>query len=275
MSKNKSERVVIIGASESGKTTCACTEFVPHFDFVYYLGPESNIHDYKRACHSGAEFASSEDPYFAEQILKASEEFRKMYPDVACPPQLIVLDDVIDEKFMRSDVCMKLFRRGRHYNISTLVMSHTPNTMATPGMKGNCTQIIICQYYNTDAFETILNDYLIPLMDETGSLSKAQARDKAKQYIKDTVKYKYAKVIIRPLANTYDNWFPEVLEERTNPCTHTPFVPWVADIHVRATEKDKKIHSDLKAISENLVDNKHNEPEKPKKQEEKFSCIIA
>jgi len=70
-----SERIIIIGSSQSGKTYFACENIVPFFKYVHYIGPVHNVRDYANALSKGSVMNVYEDPFQSYQILLTAEKF--------------------------------------------------------------------------------------------------------------------------------------------------------------------------------------------------------
>jgi len=223
-----SERIAIIGASQSGKSWFCQKEIVPHFRYVHYFGPEHNIKSYEASLAPGALIRTNTEPQKAQMVLDNATKWLKENPNKNIPKQLLVFDDVIDKDFVNSDLCRQLFAAGRHYNLSIVIMAHSPNGVITRYIKTNLTQIVLCQFYHSTPFEEIIEDYFLSML-YTGSESKQALNTKARELLNETFKYRFGKLIIRPADNTWSQWFPKERELKPDPRQDRPIILWQPD----------------------------------------------
>lgn len=207
---NQSERIAIIGSSMSGKTYYVCTEILPCFQYIHYFGPEHNMPVYTESLNKRALLKRHSNALGVVDIMDTAKfQYDQGAP---LPPQLIIFDDFIDTQFIKTDICKKLFAMGRHYNLSIVMIAHTPNLVITPYIKAQMTAIVLCEYSPTEGFKDLIETYYKPmLMSDVNTVSH---KDKDLNKLVDDnlskiFKYKYAKLILRPQDFTWSIYYPE------------------------------------------------------------------
>lgn len=210
---NLSERIIVIGASQSGKTYWICENIIPFFGMIHYFGPNLNNKSIITAAKTN-KITFNENCFNSINVFKTCRLFETQFPGVFIPPQLIIFDDMINSDFIKSDECRILFCACRHYNLSIVLCCHSPNVVITPTMKGNCTQLVLCEYFNTTQFNKFIEEYFLNMLSETGDTA-VELKKKLNDCINEAFKYKYGKLIIRLMERTWDIYRPKNLELRT------------------------------------------------------------
>lgn len=220
---NISERIAIIGSSMSGKTYYMCTEILPCFQYIHYFGPEHNLPVLLECMNKRALIKRYSNAYGVMDILKTVEEEHTKGNQL--PPQVIIFDDFIDTQFIKTDICKKLFAMGRHYNLSIVMIAHTPNLVITPYIKAQLTAIVLCEYSPTPGFEDLMETYFKPMLMndlredgyETKNMKKAMNK-----ILYGIFSIKYSKLILRPQDSTWSIYIPDKKELKGSSYKDTP-----------------------------------------------------
>jgi len=235
--ENQSERIALIGSSMSGKTYYLCTEIVPCFQYIHYFGPSYNLPPIEECMNKRAliEHHESLDD-IGDLMTIAKKEF-----DLGnlLPPQLIILDDVIDPQFIKTRLFMSLMSTGRHYNLSVVIIAHTPNLVISPYVKKQLTAIVLCDYAPTAGFKELIEEYYKPMLQNDLAVSHTdrELTKLANNNLASIFKYRYGKLILRPLDSTWSVDFPANKKEKGSAYKDTP----VCSINIirRSATRDK------------------------------------
>lgn len=220
---NQSERIAIIGSSMSGKTYYLCTEIVPCFQYIHYFGPEHNMPVLMECLNPRALLKHHTNSLGVVDIMDIAKYQHDH--DNPLPPQLIIFDDFIDTQFIKTDICKRLFAMGRHYNLSIVMIAHTPNLVITPYIKAQMTAIVLCEYSPTDGFKDLIDTYFKPMLMsdlDTVSHSDRELNKLVNDHLNSIFKYKYGKLILRPQDSTWSAYFPEQKIEKSSSYREVP-----------------------------------------------------
>lgn len=101
------------------------------------------------------------DPTVLEQVLNRGS-YKKYCDECGAPEShLVILDDIINDKFWFSDTVKRLFTFGRHYNIAVWLTTQHP-TAVHPSARGNADLVFVFRLWNRKHFQLIKNEYVQP-----------------------------------------------------------------------------------------------------------------
>lgn len=223
LKQNISERIAIIGSSMSGKTYYLCTEVLPCFQYIHYFGPEHNLPVLQECANKRALINRYTNALSVQKIMDIAEREHSL--EHPLPPQVLIFDDFIDTQFIKTDICKRLFAMGRHYNLSIVIVAHTPNLVITPYIKAQLTAIVLCEYSPTEGFKDLIETYYKPmLMNDLEEIdhSDRELNKLVKKNLNAIFKYKYAKLILRPQDSTWNVYFPSKKELKSSSYKDVP-----------------------------------------------------
>jgi hypothetical protein len=132
---------------------------------VFYFSPSINMDDTYKKLPQGVRKFEEYDEAFILQLMNEMKDKKKMSKNpVEIPFIILIFDDMIAETnengrgaFTNNSVLSKLFTRGRHYNISTIVTSQKYTSLPRT-IRVNSLQIILLNMIESE-IDTILDEH--------------------------------------------------------------------------------------------------------------------
>jgi hypothetical protein len=181
-------RALFIGASGSGKSFFICHKIIPvlldKYDVFIVITPLYNSTVYtKHLPKEGTRVIDSTqftDSKGLEQTLKNIEfmlqgwkkkgvkniDGHALYKFTTC----IIMDDVLSEKFSKSEEMMNLFMRMRHYQCSIIMTANTTTRIISPAMYANTSHICFFKMYGKGRNDSL--NQLLQYVDSKGTEKK-------------------------------------------------------------------------------------------------------
>lgn len=194
--------MIICGNTGSGKTQLLkhliTTELTKKFDYIFIMCPSLEFSgDYK-------EFENHKkikDNMFAEydqeiisDILQSQEKIIKKYGKKRCPQTIIILDDCLEYLGFGSLVS-KIFFKGRHVNVSCIVLVQKLKGISTL-LRINTKYMIFFRCANSQELEHLLDEY-------TGKRERKQIEAVLYEWFKQPWSFMYCDLKTQNFENRY------------------------------------------------------------------------
>ena len=145
-------RLLVSGATKSGKSTTAYSLitdkrfYYKFFDIIILFSKTLHIDDiFRHVVGEGEKFAvntlNATDKPTEAGLIKIYEEQEKITEEGKVNKMLIIFDDCIGDKILKTKAFENIFYRGRHINISIMVLLQKYNAIPR-GARLNCSDII-------------------------------------------------------------------------------------------------------------------------------------
>lgn len=154
----ESVRIFVSGATGSGKSTWIAN-FVKNNKYFKHIFIMSPIKD-------DVAFKNMKPVPLHIDLTTYEEEYEKPFEIEDFPPKsLVILDDIATDKhaYLYKEVKYKLLERGRHKEISTIVVNHDPmagNNKSDKAQLRECYYYVMFPQHNRAHCEKVLKNYL-------------------------------------------------------------------------------------------------------------------
>lgn len=230
MSSTLRNKYCVIGATQSGKTTFVINELLPaiSYDSILLCGGDHNLEVYQTTSKTLDRRDRRRRKvvylgFHAEEVLKKLNAINTRLRTIKKPREtLVIFDDFIDPKAIRSQLFLEFIATCRHSRITVIFICHSVDIVVTSFMKTNMSHFIICQYSPSRNFSEFMATFLDPIVTD-GLLAEGLPSEKKIRATRDGVintafNGRFGKLIIHVTGRRYAVVRPKIRDTAsTNP----------------------------------------------------------
>lgn len=234
MSDTLRNKFCVIGASQSGKTYFVTNTLLPtiNYDSIVLCGADHNLIVYQETSKKLDHAAHRRRKvvyfgYYAEDVLTRLTKLNANLRGAAKKKEtLVIFDDFIDPKAIRSQAFLDFIATCRHSRITVIFICHSIDIVVSPFMKTNMTHFVICQYSPSPTFSGFMATFLDPLitdglLDGHGVPTEKKIRASRDEVISTAFNGRFGKLIIHVTGRRYAIVRPKS-QDTSNPETTLP-----------------------------------------------------
>jgi hypothetical protein len=211
-------RMLIFGASQSGKTNLLIKNIIPNikkkYDEIIIFTPEFNENFYEKQLtklKTNFHIYTNEadeipDMLDALKTLQMSniKGYNKEGEPIYKSNILIIFDDIISESLFKSPHFLQLFFHLRHLFMSTIVISQVTSNEISPSMISNTSFFVIFRVNGLFQIRPMIDLISSALFIKNSNLSHKKIRHKAKQlFTERLLKKDYGYIVIDQKRNLF------------------------------------------------------------------------
>jgi hypothetical protein len=206
----------VIGASQSGKTTFVIDKLLPTiaYDSILLCGADHNLTVYEKASKILDSTVKRRRRvvylgFHADSVLKSLRDINQKLRGHK-KETLVIFDDFIDPKAVRSQPFLEFIATCRHSRITVIFICHSVDVVISAFMKTNMTHFIVCQYAPSRNFSEFMATFLDPLITDQHLLQSGNTlptpsmiRETRDRLIAAAFSGRYGKLIIHVTGRRY------------------------------------------------------------------------